>query len=184
MNIRLNKLVWLLGTVTAFNAFAGKPDLPFGDTDGCMQGPLAEFGQYIGNWDIQDSSLSPDGKEWTEGKGGRWDFACLGNGTAIQDFWLPSDGKVGSNLRTYNSETGQWDIAWTVTGMAGFAHIQAKKDAKGNIVMHYKSPLPDPLRRITFFPADENGWHWKMEFAIGADGAWVEVYRIRATASE
>ncbi len=155
--------------------------------EACMQGTLAELGQYLGNWDIEDSTLSQEEGGWVAGPGARWNFICLGsgkeNGTAIQDFWLPPDGKVGTNLRTYNTETQSWDIAWTITGMSGFAHFQAKKDDSGNIVMHYKSPLPDPNRRITFFPPDANGWKWKLEFAIGEDGAWVEVYRISATPS-
>ena len=161
----------------------GEKTIPLGDKAACMQGPLAEFGRYIGNWDIEDSSLSPDGKEWTKGAGARWNFVCIGNGTAVQDFWLPANGNVGTNLRTYNTDTASWDIAWTTTGMSGFAHIQAKKDTQDNIVMHYKSPIPDPLRRITFFPPDNDGWSWKMEFSNDGGTNWMEVYRIRATRS-
>ena len=121
-------------------ASAEDDSLPFGNTEACMQGPLAEFGQYIGDWKIEDSTLAQDGSGWTDGDGARWIFTCLGNGTAIQDFWLPADGKVGTNLRTWNTETESWDIAWTVMGIKGFAHIQARKDSNDDIVMHYKSP--------------------------------------------
>ena len=158
--------------------------IPLGDTDACMQGPLAQFGRYIGNWDIEDSRLSQDGQTWIAGKGARWNFICLGNGTAIQDFWIPNDGAVGTNLRTWNPETESWDIAWAIKTLPGFAHIQAKQNEDGNIVMHYKSPLPDPLRRITFFPPDEHGWNWKLEFSTDGGESWFEVYRIRATPSD
>lgn len=160
---------------------ANEMTIPFGENEGCMQGPLAEFGRYIGNWDIEDSSYDKEDGDWKPGAGARWNFVCLGNGTAIQDFWLPAGGGVGSNLRTYNSDTESWDIAWTVTGMKGFAHIQAKKDSNDKIVMHYKSPLPDPLRRITFFPPDANGWNWKLEISQDKGENWIEVYRIRAS---
>ena len=92
--------------------------LPFGNTEACMQGPLAEFGQYIGDWKIEDSTLAQDGSGWTDGEGARWIFTCLGNGTAIQDFWLPANGAVGTNLRTYKPDTGAWEIAWTVDKLA------------------------------------------------------------------
>lgn len=129
---------------------AESPAIPVHDKNACMEGPMAQFGRYIGNWNIEDSQLGQDGQTRTKGDGARWNFLCLGNGTAI------------------NSQPG-------------FAHIQAQQDDSGNIVMHYKSPLPDPLRRITFFPPDEHGWNWKLEFSSGGGETWFEVYRIRAT---
>jgi len=163
-------------------AFA-EMELPFSEADACMNGPVEQFGRYIGDWKIQDQQLSKDGTEWLPGDGARWIFVCLGNGTAVQDFWLPADGKVGTNLRTYNPGTESWDIAWAVDSLPGFAHIQAQEDDHGNIVMHYKAPLPDPPRRITFFPPDDKGWKWTLEFMLDGEN-WTEVYRIRATPYE
>ena len=113
-----------------------------------MQGPLTDFGRYIGDWKITDSQLSQDGTEWVAGAGARWVFACVGNGTAIQDFWLPHDGNVGTNLRTYNSATDKWDIAWAINTTPGFSHIEARRDEDGNIVMHYVSPKPTPRSEL------------------------------------
>ena len=169
--------------VGAVPAYAGNDGLPFGNTNACMEGPLAQFGRYIGDWDIEDSSLKQDGSGWEPGGGARWIFTCLGDGTAIQDFWLPADGKVGTNLRTYDPETQSWEIAWAIKPAPGFSHIGAKQDEAGNIVMHYKAPLPNPPRRITFYPPDDNGWNWKLEFSFDGE-TWTEVYRIRATPRE
>lgn len=155
--------------------------VPVSDSARCMDGPMAQFGRYIGNWNIADSTLSQDTGQWEPGAGARWNFVCLG-GTAVQDFWLPPDGKVGTNLRTWNAETESWDIAWTITGMPGFAHIGAKQDEAGNIVMEYVRPVPEPNRRITFLPPDSQGWDWKLEMFINEQ--WVEVYRIRATPAD
>ena len=155
--------------------------IPFNEDAGCLEGPMAQFGGYLGNWNIADSQLQDDGVTWKPGTGARWDFVCLGNGTAIQDFWLPKDGGVGTNLRTYNQDTESWDIAWTITGMPGFAHIQATQQDNGDIVMMYKSPVPDPLRRITFFPPEANAWDWKLEISTDGGESWREVYRISAT---
>jgi len=162
-------------------ASAEDDSLPFGNSEACMQGPLAEFGQYIGDWKIEDSTLAQDGSGWTDGDGARWIFTCLGNGTAIQDFWLPANGTVGTNLRTYDPDSGTWEIAWSVDQLGAFSHIQAEQDEQGNIVMRYVDPIPTPLRRITFFPADKSGWKWKLEFSNDNGENWLEVYRISAT---
>ena len=183
MNFRLLALSLTLLFCSGY-ASADASAIPTDNVAACMEGPLEQFGRYIGNWDIEDSQLSQDGQTWAPGDGAQWNFVCLGNGTAIQDFWIQPDGNVGTNLRTYNPETESWDIAWTITPMPGFAHIQAEEDDNGNIVMHYKSPLPDPLRRITFFPPDEHGWNWKLEFSNDGGESWFEVYRIKATRSD
>ncbi|MBT8135749.1 MAG: hypothetical protein KJO54_01915 [Gammaproteobacteria bacterium] len=153
----------------------------FGSDAGCMEGPLVQFGQYIGQWKIEDSSLARDGSGWTNGQGAQWDFVCVGGGTAVQDFWMPNEGPVGTNLRTYNPETESWDIVWTIKGLVGQAHINAKQQANGNLLMTYVSPAQNPPRRITFFPATEDSWNWMMEFSFDGGESYIEVYRIKAT---
>ena len=173
-----------IGFVTAFlscTAYAEISPLPFNSKVGCTDGPLAQFGQYLGDWLIEDSRLSRETGEWESGDGARWIFTCLGDGTAIQDFWIPFNGPIGTNLRTYHSETESWDIAWAIKGSPGFAHISAKQNANGEIVMEYKTPLPDPPRRITFYPVNDDRWNWKLEFSFDGGNKWTEVYRIKAT---
>lgn len=173
--------LFVVAALVLIAACTEESNLPFGARDGCNEGPMAQFGRYIGDWKIADETRSRETGEWQAGKGARWIFECLGDGTAIQDFWLPNEGNVGTNLRTYNSETGAWDIAWAIKGIPGFAHISATQNDAGEVVMKYKSPLPDPLRRITFFPPTGDGWQWKLEFSTDNEASWVEVYRIRAT---
>jgi hypothetical protein len=163
---------------------AADDSVPVRDQDACMEGPMAQFGRYIGDWDIEDSQLGQDGSTWAPANADKWNFVCIGNGTAVQDFWLPKGGNVGTNLRTWNPDTESWDIAWAIPGLSGFAHITAKQDDAGNIVMHYQSPVPDPLRRITFFVPDDEGWDWVQEWSTDGGESWFPVYRIRATRSE
>ena len=61
-----------------FATALGAQTIPVGSKSACMEGPMAEFGQYIGDWDIADTQLSQDGSEWTDGAGARWTFACIG----------------------------------------------------------------------------------------------------------
>jgi len=49
--------------------------LPFGNDAACMQGPLQQFGRYVGDWKIEDSQLQQDGSGWTPGGGARWIFS-------------------------------------------------------------------------------------------------------------
>lgn len=151
------------------------------EMEGCLTGPIEQFGRYLGDWDIADEQLQQDGKTWLPGKGARWNFTCLGNGTAIQDFWMPNGGGFGTNLRMYNKDTGSWDIAWTSRVTPAMAHITARQNESGNIVMHYASPQQTPARRITFFPPSDTGWHWKLEISNDGEKTWREVYRIKAT---
>lgn len=136
------------------------------ETSGCLQGEMEQFGRYLGDWDIQDWQLSrTDGKTWEEQQGARWNFTCVGNGIAVQDFWMPNVGGFGTNLRIYDSETNSWDIAWTATSAPGLARINAVEDENGNIVMIYVHPPQNPMRSITFFLPTQNSWDWQLEMS-------------------
>jgi len=162
------------------------------NTAGCMTGPIEQFGRYIGDWDIADEALSrDDGKTWTAGNGARWNFTCVGNGIAVQDFWMPNGPKdasegspppgVGTNLRIYDTALESWKIVWTATNSPGFGQISAKQNASGNIVMHWVDPVQNPPRRIIFFPPTDHGWDWVMEMSQNGGESWFPVYRIKAT---
>ena len=80
------------------------------EDNACMNGPMAQFGRYVGDWKIEDESLAQDGSGWGPGQGARWIFKCIGDGTAVQDFWMPTSGGWGTNLRSYNPDTEKWEI--------------------------------------------------------------------------
>ena len=147
----------------------------------CMEGPMAQFGRYVGDWHIEDESLARDGSGWGPGKGARWEFKCIGDGTAVQDFWMPNGGGYGTNLRTYNPDTGLWEIVWAAQALNGLMHISAEQADDGSIVMDILKPVQDPPRRIIFFPPDEGGWSWAQQWSFDGGESWVDVYRIRAT---
>ena len=50
-------------------------------------------------------SFAQAGSGWGPGTGARWIFSCVGDGIAVQDFWMPNAGGFGTNLRTYNPDT-------------------------------------------------------------------------------
>lgn len=148
--------------------------------NGCMEGPMAQFGRYVGDWKIVDESFARDGSGWSPGKGARWRFECVGDGTAVQDFWMPNGGGFGTNLRTYNPDTETWEIVWAATNLNGLSHISARQNEEGDIVMDILKPVPDPPRRIIFYAPDESGWSWAQQWSLDGGKTWFDVYRIRA----
>lgn len=147
----------------------------------CLDGPVAQFGRYVGDWKIEDEVLARDGSGWGPGKGARWTFECVGGGLAIQDYWVPSGGGFGTNLRRFNPETETWEIVWAAKALNGLMHIVAKQQADGSILMNIVSPEQDPPRRIIFFPPDDTGWNWVQQWSFDGGETWNDVYRIRAT---
>lgn len=157
------------------------PGVIMGEDTGCKIGDMAHFGRYIGDWKIQDWQLQKDGS-WVEQKGARWIFKCVGNGVAVQDYWLPSGGGVGTNLRIYDPKEKLWKIVWTATGAPGETRISAKKDVQTDAVIMHVTPVPGkPRRRITFFPPTSDGWDWAMDFSKDEGQTWRTVYKIKAT---
>ena len=150
-------------------------------SNACMEGPMAQFGRYVGDWKIEDETLAKDGSGWGPGQGARWVFECIGEGTAVQDFWHPNNGGYGTNLRTYNPDTGSWEIVWSARAQNGLMHISAKQDDDGKILMDILKPVQEPPRRITFLPPHENGWDWVMETSFDEGETWTAVYKIKAT---
>lgn len=171
--------VYVLGL--ALLAPAGNSATYSTDPAPCMEGPLAQFGRYVGDWRIDDSQLARDGSGWSPGSAERWVFECIGNGVAVQDYWLPTGGSFGTNLRTYNPDTGKWEIVWAAGALNGLMHISAEQDENGSIVMDILKPVQDPPRRITFMPPHDNGWDWVMEMSFDAGTTWTAVYKIKAT---
>ena len=147
----------------------------------CLEGAMAQFGRYVGDWKIDDQTMAQDGSGWGPGKGARWRFDCIGDGVAVQDFWFPNGGGYGTNLRTYNPDTESWEIVWAAAKQNGLMHITAKENAEGAVVMNVVAPEQPQPRRITFFPPDDSGWDWIMEWSFDGGETWVPVYRIRAT---
>ena len=162
-------------------ASAAKAEGNVSGNNACMEGLMAQFGRYVGDWNIEDESLAQDGSGWGPGQGARWIFECIGDGTAVQDFWMPNNGGYGTNLRTYNPDTAKWEIVWTARALNGLTHISAEQDDAGNIVMDILKPVQDPPRRITFLPPHENGWDWVMEYSFEDGETWTAVYKIKAT---
>ncbi len=175
------RILLALGLLLAGTATAGPGHSHSHGEGGCMKGPMAQFGRYIGDWRIDDETLSQDGTTWSDGPGARWTFECVGNGVAVQDHWMPLTGGYGTNLRTFNPSSERWEIVWAATALNGLQRISARQDDAGEIVMSIDYPEPPQPRRIIFYPPDDDGWNWVQQWSLDGGENWFDVYRIRAT---
>jgi len=109
------------------------------------------------------------------------------DGRAVQDVWKPlanADGQVlqGTNLRTYDAETGIWNVAWTISSSArietfissyrdGVIHISAQRAATGVFPAH--------MMHISFYNISGQHFDWKYETSPLTDGKnWSEISRL------
>jgi hypothetical protein len=80
---------------------------------------LKLFGQFVGDWEIDDTLINPDGSK-LKGKG-EWHFGWVLGGRAVQDMWsayydntkpgAPTRG-YGTTLRFYDSRLNAWRVVW------------------------------------------------------------------------
>lgn len=180
----MKTLRYLLGLgllLSGISASAESISIDFAKCAGCKDGPKAQFGQYIGDWKIEAWNLKPDGSSWVPQPDARWKFVCVGDGIAVQDFWIKGGEVVGTNLRVYNAETESWEIDWISKNEGTLKRIRAQQQDDGRIVMRYVTPETGPLRRITFVPPDDTGWDWELEMSFDQGESWRQVARMRAS---
>lgn len=94
--IKMDRILLSIAGAALLIGSSVNANLPTSNNDGCLEGPLAQFGQYLGSWKITDSQLKSDGSGWDPGAGARWDWFYLGDGVAVQDIWMPNGGGTGT----------------------------------------------------------------------------------------
>jgi len=174
----MNKLILIILLTLPTINFAKSKINPLAPVETKQYAPL------IGEWKITDSSLGKDGK-WHAGQGADWNWYTILNGHAIQDDWISpplsketEKGKrqYGTNIRTFNPETSQWEQIWTSSNGKKIDSFSAK-EKDGAIVM--RGFYTGNESRITFFNLKTDTFDWKMEIQSKEDKSiWKEVYRI------
>lgn len=165
---------------------APKPAFTPGELNPDAPPETIQFGQLVGQWNIRDETKQPDGT-WQPGPGAVWNWYYVLNGYAVQDDWIApipnaADGtpsvQYGTNLRIYNPQANQWEMAWTSNTGPNVTTFTATQESE-SLVMRgiYAAGRPN---RITFFDITETTFEWKLEIQQ-PDESWNEVYRIHAT---
>lgn len=147
-----------------------------------------EYGQFVSRWSCKGYSRQQDGS-WQAGPGrASWHWYYVMDGQAIHDVWVPSmtntGGAVGIDLRTYDPETGKWQMVWATGRQPDFDLFSATMQA-GEIVMRGEIPArgqrPEHLSKITFHKIESDRLKWKYEFSPPGDGQnWIEASRLES----
>jgi hypothetical protein len=149
---------------------------------------LMHWGKMIGQWRTSEEGLKPDGSGWQPSKGADWNFYWALDGWSIRDEYFspplseavdaPENRQMGTNIRVYNKDKKQWQMAW-VTKQARTVDVYTAVSTERNIVMLSDGKLPSGKHsRITFFEITNDSFEWKLEWSDDGQTNWLEVYRI------
>lgn len=139
--------------------------LPLLRADGphpALREELMLFGQFVGAWDMRVEFFNDQGERVYD-QPGHWSFAWVLDGRAIQDvLTYPRPGQadrgIGTSLRTYDPESGQWQVIWlgAVTGIT----VILRGGTKGDQI-RLEGPDPDEtMNRWMFTDITADGFTW------------------------
>lgn len=138
-----------------------------------------QFEFLIGEWNCTTKSLKPDRSGFVEGEG-RWVGYYILDGWAIQDDWsspAPS-GQIfhGTNVRSFNPQTGKWDNRWLAAGSLQWKYYEARKQGDTMVMTggEGKDPNGDFLDRNVFHNITENSWSWRKDRSYDGGETWFE----------
>ncbi len=148
---------------------------------------VQQFGQLVGSWQCRGENLQPDGT-WQESPGvSTWNWYYILDGYAVQDLWIPDteaspNASQGTNLRTFDPETGIWDVVWTTQNVPAIEKYRAAY-RNDEIHIYAERPatkvFPSHLMHITFHNISEDHFDWKYEASGLTDGQnWQEQARL------
>jgi hypothetical protein len=154
---------------------------------------LALYGQFIGDWDADIVTYTPDG---IHHKGtGEIHFWWILQGRAIQDVWMiprlvdrrpgipamPVAGNwYGTTIRAYDPSFDAWHIYWM--DPATNAYYQQIGRKQGNDIVQEGATESGAFSRWSFTEITPQSFHWKGEISSDKGATWhlvVEVFAHR-----
>ena len=132
---------------------------------------LAQFGRFVGQWACTVQQRQADGSWQTQDGTASWRWTYALGGHAVQDFWQPADSAsniagLGTNLRTWNRTTQQWNVVWATAEAQGFDFLQGNAAGQNMVLRMTKPPRegrPGHQARITFFDIQAQQFDWIYE---------------------
>ena len=149
---------------------------------------LSEFGRFVGTWGCSVQQRQADGSWQTQDGEARWRWVYALGGHAVQDFWDPAGATskptgLGTNLRTWNRETRQWEVVWATASQQGFDTLTGRSAGPNMVLRMSKLPgngRPGHQARITFFDIQAKQFDWMYEASPIDDGqTWSALVQMR-----
>jgi len=142
------------------------------------------FGQFVGDWDIQeDRYLQPDGT-WVHSRG-ELHWGWILEGRAVQDVWMTIDEETkeaipeGTTVRFYDANIDAWHSIW-LSPTQGAVKTFIGRRSGDEIVLEGETDEGYPVKWI-FSDITPNSFRWHSEESHDHGKSWVlkEEMRIR-----
>ena len=187
MTLRLIAIVTALGCAATLSAQEepqlAPPSCDYGEANPLAPPELAQFDFLIGDFTI--SAHAWQNGAWSPPRPGipaRWNGRYGLGGFSIVDDWygrdpgMQPDTPRGTNLRIWDAEAGEWDMAWIHSGTNQVQDLRAKME-DGKLTMwnvypesiksraYFERTGPDSWHRISLIPDGEGGWSPQFKLA-------------------
>lgn len=184
MSGQITRIMVLLSFLFSSPLFGGE----FGSLNPDAPPETAQFSFIVGHWDCKIRFMGPD-QSFSEGQA-TWTGYYVLDGWAIKDDWvsIQPDGSRshGFNIRSFNTETGQWDNRWLPQGTLQWAYYESEQMGETMVMtggegIDARGAFVD---RITFYNISEDSWSWRKDRSYDDGESWFEgVAFIEATRS-
>lgn len=145
-----------------------------------------QFGRFAGEWDATQVRRNPDGT-WSDEKIHalwRWQFILDGN--AIQDDWIKLEegdrAVVGTNIRIFNPEEEQWQMAWIDTTNRRLATFTAVSEGDTMVMTGHNAQ--GRMVRNTFSNITGSSFDWTHQWTADSGTTWFAVSKIHCERRE
>jgi hypothetical protein len=138
-------------------------EFPYGRPNPEAPKEIRDYQPMIGKCKCKSQSANPDGT-WQDPVSMYWTFEYIGNGMAVQDKTLKSDGKHSGSIRQYDADSARWNVHYYSTGRSTAPLSYWTGNKEGEKIILFK-PQTSPqgnagFSRLTFYDIDEKGFEW------------------------
>jgi len=137
---------------------------------------LMLFGQFVGDWQIQECRVLTAAGNWRE-LAGELHWRWILRGRAVQDVWTLFDketGKLfyeGTTVRLYVPETGTWASTWISTSRDR-ARLFVGRPVGKEIVLDEQVEDSPRQERWIFFDIAPDSFRWRGEERPNEHSSW------------
>ncbi len=171
----------LNGPVVALSQAEGRhPDAP---------DEIEQFAFLVGDWHCLTRQMQPDGS-LTEERAAEWHGRWVLGGWAIADEWISTlpDGREfrGVNLRSFDSERGEWDNRWLAPIARQWKYFSARREGETMVMLggEGSDPRGEFIDRNTFHDITGESFLWRKDRSWDGGETWLEgLARIECSAT-
>lgn len=139
----------------------------------------AQFAFIVGEWNCITRFMKPDGSGHNEGRA-TWTGYWILDGWAVQDDWVSDLGQgkkgLGTNIRSFNPETGLWDNRWLAAGSLQWSWFSSEQVGDTMVMTGGggTDAFGEFIDRNIFHDIEEDSWSWRKDRSYDGGETWIE----------